>query len=106
MFSKIAAEDLSKFIQPLSHQIRIQIVEELSIGEIDVTSLQNKIGISQSGVSQHLAILKGSHLIKERKVGRRVFYSLVAPELANWLLDGIELYKRCEQKTINFEAVS
>ena len=97
MFRKIAAEELAKFIQPLAHYVRIQIIEELRSGEVDVTTLQKKIGLPQSTVSQHLAILKGHHLIKERKEGRRVFYNLITPELAEWLLAGIDLLKKTEK---------
>lgn len=97
MFRKIAANELAKFIQPLAHSIRIHIIEELRSGEMSVSSIQNRIGIPQASVSQHLAILKTHHLIKERKEGRRVFYSLVAPEIAQWLLQGIDLIGQSEK---------
>jgi DNA-binding transcriptional ArsR family regulator len=102
MFRKIAANELAKFIQPLTHSIRIHIIEELRAGELSVSSIQKIIGIPQASVSQHLAILKTHHLIKERKEGRRVFYSLVAPEIAEWLLQGIDLMgksKKLDQAT-------
>lgn len=91
MYKKIAAQELASFMQPLGHYVRIQIIEELRAGELDVSTLQKKIGLPQSTVSQHLAILKGHHLIKERKEGRRVYYNLIDPELAEWLLSGIDL---------------
>lgn len=91
MFRKIAATELAKFIQPLTHSIRLHIIEELRPGELSVSSIQKIIGIPQASVSQHLAILKTHNLIKERKEGRRVFYSLVTPEIAEWLLKGIDL---------------
>jgi DNA-binding transcriptional ArsR family regulator len=97
MFRKIAAKELAKFIQPLAHFVRIQIIQELRSGELDVSTLQKIIGLPQSSVSQHLAILKGHHLIKERKEGRRVYYNLISPELALWLLSGIDLLTKTEK---------
>ncbi len=97
MYKKLAAEELAKFIHPLAHSARIQIIQELRAGELDVSSLQKIIAMPQSSVSQHLAILKSHHLLKERKDGRRVFYSLIAPELADWLLKGIELLNKSEK---------
>lgn len=94
MYRKIAAQELASFMQPLGHYVRIQIIEELRAGELDVSTLQKKIGMPQSTVSQHLAILKTHHLIQERKVGRRVYYNLIEPELADWLLFGIDLLNK------------
>jgi DNA-binding transcriptional ArsR family regulator len=94
MYKKIAAQELAKFMQPLGHYVRMQIIEELRAGEIDVSTLQKQIGLPQSTVSQHLAILKSHHLIKERKEGRRVYYNLIDPELAQWLLSGVDLLNK------------
>lgn len=57
---------------------------------------KKKIGLPQSTVSQHLAILKTHFLIKERKEGRRVYYHLIDAELADWLLSGIDLLNRSQ----------
>ena len=104
MFKKIEAEELAKFIQPLTHTVRVQIIEELRTGELSVSSIQKIVEIPQASVSQHLAILKSHHLIKERKDGRRVFYSLVSPELAGWLLKGMEFIVKNETlDAINFQ---
>lgn len=73
----------------LSHPHRIRIVEELRSTELDVNSIQQVLGISHSAVSQNLAILRAHRLVRERREGRRVIYSLTQPSLAGWLLQGI-----------------
>lgn len=73
----------------LSHPHRIRIVEELKSGEMDVNSLQRVLEISHSGVSQNLAVLRAHRLVRERKDGRRVIYSLSDAGLAAWLLEGL-----------------
>jgi DNA-binding transcriptional ArsR family regulator len=63
---------------------------ELHGGEKDVNSLQQLLGISHSAVSQNLSILRAHHLVRERRQGRHVYYSLTNPELAAWLLEGLK----------------
>ena len=62
---------------------------ELHHGEMDVNSLQQILGISHSSVSQNLAILRAHHLVRERRQGRHVYYSLCEPAFAEWLLAGL-----------------
>lgn len=57
---------------------------------MDVNGLQQILGISHSSVSQNLAILRAHHLVRERREGRRVFYALTNPRIAEWLVDGLE----------------
>ena len=81
------SKELAEFLGVLSHPNRIRIIEELRNGEHDVNSLQESLGISHSGVSQHLMVLRANRLVSERREGRRVFYQLRQPEIAVWLLE-------------------
>lgn len=83
----LVTKELAEFLGVLSHPHRIRIIEELRDGERDVNSLQEALGISHSGVSQHLMVLRAHRLVSERREGRRVFYHLRQPEIAKWLLD-------------------
>jgi DNA-binding transcriptional ArsR family regulator len=74
-----------KFIQhagimkALAHPTRLFIVDELSKGDLCVCELTDMIGADISTVSKHLAVLKKAGLLKDRKEGSKVFYSLVIP---------------------------
>lgn len=83
------SKELADLFGVLSNPHRIRIVEELRGGEVDVNGLQTAVGISHSGVSQHLSVLRAHHLVAERRDGRRVFYRLPQPELAEWILAGL-----------------
>lgn len=87
----LVAKQLSELFSVLAHPVRLQIVVELRNGELCVNSLQDILGVRQSAVSQHLALLKAHHLIKERRVGRQVLYRLTSPEIAPWIVQGIPL---------------
>jgi DNA-binding transcriptional ArsR family regulator len=54
-----------------------------------VNSLQGILGISHSGVSQNLSVLRAHRLVEERREGRRVIYSLSQSGLADWLRGGL-----------------
>jgi DNA-binding transcriptional ArsR family regulator len=94
MFRKIAANELATFLGIISHPARIRIVEELKNKELDVSTIQEVLDMSQSSVSQHLATLKAHKVLEERKEGRRVFYHLADPELAEWLIQGLDIVQR------------
>ena len=83
----LVTKELADFLGVLAHPHRIRIIEELRGGERDVNSLQEALGISHSGVSQHLMLLRANRLVSERRQGRRVFYQLRQPEIARWLLE-------------------
>jgi DNA-binding transcriptional ArsR family regulator len=85
----LVVDELARYLGVLSHPKRIHIVEELRGGERDVNALRDALGISHSGVSQHLALLRAHRLVAERRVGRRVFYRLLQPALAAWLTTGL-----------------
>lgn len=90
----LVTKELAEFLGVLSHPHRIRIIEELRGGEHDVNSLQDALGISHSGVSQHLMVLRANRLVSERREGRHVFYHLRQPEIAKWLLDATKFLER------------
>ena len=86
---KLVSEKMAEFMSAISHQHRIRIIEELHIGEQDVNTLHVLLGTSHSTVSQHLSVLRAHKIVKQRKEKNHVFYRLAQPELANWLLSGL-----------------
>jgi len=77
--------------QALAHPTRIAILELLGSGEQSSSALIEKLGIEQSNLSQHLAILRAKQLVTNRKVGNQVFYSVRDP-LINEVLGLMRVY--------------
>lgn len=100
----LVAKELSELFGVLSHPIRIRIVEELGDGEMDVKTLVDIVNISQSGVSQHLALLRTHRVVLERREGRNVYYRLRDESLANWVLDGLQFIEPDKQETREFHS--
>jgi len=93
----LVATELARLFGVLGHRHRIQILEELRLGERDVNTLKDLLQISSSRVSQHLAQLRSHHLVVERRQGRHHFYSLTQPGLADWITDGLKFLERDAQ---------
>ncbi len=68
--------DMSDFFKALSDPTRLKIVLTIFNGEICVNDIAANIGMTKSAVSHQLAYLKKLRLIKSRKEGKEVFYSL------------------------------
>ena len=100
----VVARELGQLLSVLSHPNRIRIIEELRGEERDVNWLQNTLGISQSGVSQHLGVLRAHRLVVERRAGRHVYYRLQQPGLAAWLLEGLQFLEGERQVLDEFHA--
>ncbi len=60
----------------LAHPTRIAIVEALRDGEVTAGAIQERLGVEQANLSQHLAILRSRQIVANRKEGNQVFYSL------------------------------
>ena len=90
----LVTKELADFLGVFSHPHRIRIIEELRDAELDVNSLQKALGISHSGVSQHLMVLRSHRLVSERREGRRVFYQLRQPEIAAWLMEATRFLEK------------
>jgi ArsR family transcriptional regulator len=66
----------ANIFQALAHQTRIAIVELLRDGELPAGAIQERLGLEQANLSQHLAILRSRQIVVNRKDGNQVFYSL------------------------------
>lgn len=65
----------------LANPIRLAILHSLRDGEKGVNELTEILGISQSNLSQHLAIMRQGGILKTRKQGTSIFYSVTNPKI-------------------------
>lgn len=68
--------ELSEFFKFFGDTTRIRILQILLGGEISVNDIAGKLNLEQSVVSHQLRILRTANLIKPRRDGRKMFYSL------------------------------
>ena len=81
----------ASIFQALAHPCRIAILEALRDGELAAGAIQERVGVEQANLSQHLAVLRSRQIIVNRKEGNQVFYSLRDPALIE-VLDILKRY--------------
>lgn len=67
---------VSEFYKVLSDYTRLKIVYMLLNGELCVSEIEQKIGMSQTAVSYQLKMLRQAHLVKYYRKGQNVYYSI------------------------------
>ena len=67
-------QNQARVLKALAHPTRLQILEILKDGEKCVCEILPALGLEQSNVSQHLAILRQQGILDFRKEGLRVVY--------------------------------
>lgn len=65
----------------LANPIRLAILHTLRNGEKSVNELTDILGISQSNLSQHLALMRQIGILKTRKQGTSIYYSVTNPKI-------------------------
>lgn len=87
---KIVAAELAHVLRQISHPDRIRLLLKLQAGEQTVNELGDMLEIPPTRVSQHLAVLRAIALVETETHGQKRVYRLAQPELALWLIEGID----------------
>lgn len=93
-FKDVIYSGLSKLLKALANPSRLEIIEMLSQGEKNVEEVVQATGLTIANASQHLQVLKNSNILKSRKSGHYVYYSLANNEIMN-------LYQQISKYAIN-----
>jgi len=72
------AVDAANLLKSMSNESRLLILCNLAEGEKSVGELQDLVELSQSALSQHLAVLRRDGLVTTRRSAQSIFYSLAS----------------------------
>ena len=72
------ASDAAQLLKALANENRLMILCTLSEGEMSVGQLNQRMDLSQSALSQHLAVLRRDGLVTTRREAQTIYYSLAA----------------------------
>jgi ArsR family transcriptional regulator len=75
------ARTASEFLKALAHEGRLQILCHLVVGERTVSELETLLDARQAAVSQQLARLRHEGLVKGRRDGKTIYYSIGDPKV-------------------------
>jgi ArsR family transcriptional regulator len=82
--------DLAELFKMLSDPTRVKILYSILENEINVSDITEIVGSTQSAVSHQLRVLKQARLVKYRKLGKSVIYSVSDEHVATILSMGME----------------
>lgn len=82
--------DLAELFKVFGDSTRIKILYVLSEHEMCVCDIAQLLGMTQSAISHQLRILKQNRLVKFRREGKTIFYSLEDAHVQSILSQGLE----------------
>ncbi len=90
MPSSEVLELLANYFQAYSDKTRIKILSALSMAELCVTDISNMLNINQTTVSHQLKLLKSLSMVKYKRDGKVIYYSLANDKVNEIMMNGVE----------------
>ena len=84
----------TSLLKAMSNPARLLVLCQLAESEKSVGELERVVDISQSALSQHLALLRARGLVASRRAGQAIYYSLAGREAPALLAALYEMYCR------------
>lgn len=83
-------QDLGEFFKVFGDVTRLKILYVLLCSEMCVIDIASLLGMSQSAISHQLRVLKQMDLVKNRREGKTIFYSLADSHIVTILSQGLD----------------
>lgn len=87
-----SAGEAAEMLSALANANRLMILCNLINGEMSVLPLAEAVGMSQSALSQQLAKLRALRLVRTRRDGRTIYYSVASDKVERILGQLYEIY--------------
>lgn len=71
----------SEMCKTLANEKRQRIIDALRNGGLTVSELQERTGIAQANLSQHLAVMRAKGVVSSTREGTRVRYAITSPKI-------------------------
>lgn len=85
-------ECTAEILKAIAHPTRLRILCTLNMQELQVGTLVDKTGTTQSNISQHLALMKECRILITRREANRIFYRIRDPKLVDLIVLMREIY--------------
>jgi DNA-binding transcriptional ArsR family regulator len=86
------AAQAASLLSSMANPKRLLVLCNLLEGELSVGELANRVELSQSALSQHLGKMRALSLVKTRREGQTIYYSLASKEVGAILATLYKLY--------------
>lgn len=94
---EVCLDMLSRIFKALGDPTRLKIIYALSHGTLNVSQLVELLDMSQSSISHQLRLLRSEKLVKDTRVGRKIYYSLDDDHVIELFDQGYEHVKHKQQ---------
>ena len=83
----------AQVLKALANESRLMIVDRLSQSECSVGELTELVGSDPSTVSKHLAVLRSHGIVRDRREGNVVYYTLMTPCVVSFFACATQVMK-------------
>ena len=87
-----SAREAAKLLRTLGNERRLMILCQLADRERSVGELQPLVGLSQSALSQHLAVLRAEGVVATRREGQTIWYRIDDPAAVRMVATLAEIF--------------
>lgn len=87
-----SAAQCCALLKAMAHEDRLLLLCQLTEGEHNVGELEERVGLRQPSLSQHLGVLREEGLVAARREGKYMYYSLAGREVVRIMQTLSELF--------------
>jgi DNA-binding transcriptional ArsR family regulator len=90
LLSDASVTALAETFKVLGDTTRVRILDALSRAELCVGEISDILGVSESAVSHQLRLLRAARLVRPRRAGQQIFYTLDDHHIVGLFAQGLE----------------
>lgn len=83
------AAHVAELFRAFSDTSRVRILHAILEKEMNISALAELVGVSESAVSHHMRGLRQLHIVRARREGKEVYYSIFDPHIVALFQQGI-----------------
>ena len=84
------ASHVAELFRAFSDTSRVRIMSALVGEEKNVTELAKLVGVTESAISHHMRGLRQLHIVRARRDGKEVYYSIIDPHIVTLFQQGVD----------------
>ena len=88
-----SAAHVAELFRAFSDTSRVRILSAIIDRELNISTLAGLIGLTESAVSHHMRGLRQMHLVRARRDGKEVYYSVIDPHIVELFQQGVRHIK-------------
>jgi ArsR family transcriptional regulator len=90
LLAEASVTALAETFKALGDVTRVRILDAISRTELCVGDIAGLLGLSESAVSHQLRLLRGMRLVRQRRAGQMIFYTLDDQHIVRLFAQGLE----------------